>query len=73
MTVAPFEQKDNAALLTQRGTEALFPAMRLRYRPVTDERPQPARDQSVSPLPFIFRLTPTSPIVVSCSKPQARS
>jgi len=26
MTVAPFEQKDNAAFLTQRGTDALFPA-----------------------------------------------
>jgi len=26
MTVALFEQKDNAAFLTQRGTDALFPA-----------------------------------------------
>jgi len=26
MTVALFEQKNNAAFLTQRGTDALFPA-----------------------------------------------
>jgi len=26
MTLALFEQKDNAAFLTQRGTDALFPA-----------------------------------------------